>query len=120
MAGLVAADWRGGTRGGRSFAQVRSLRPGAGQAGRVGCAPRSAPGHRWETSLELSLPGDSAPPTPWALTPAAWAPPRRPLAPEVALSPPPPSSSPGGFRIWTGQEERLRTLPPETPPHWPR
>ncbi|XP_045020749.1 translation initiation factor IF-2-like [Bubalus bubalis] len=108
MAGLVAADRRGGTRGGRSFAQVRSLRRGAGQAGRVGCAPCPAPGHRWETSLERSLPGDSAPPTPRALTPAAWAPPRRPRAPRSRSPrprlPPPPAASGSGPGRRSGSE----------------
>lgn len=108
MAGLVASDRRGGTRGGRSFAQVRSLRRGAGQAGRVGCAPCPAPGHRWETSLERSLPGDSAPPTPRALTPAAWAPPRRPRAPRSRSPrprlPPPPAASGSGPGRRSGSE----------------
>lgn len=64
MAKLVAADGEARDAGGRSFAQVRSLRPGAVRPGRAVCAPCPAPGNRWETSRERSLPGDSAPPTP--------------------------------------------------------
>lgn len=64
MADLAAAKGEVRDAGGRSFAQVRNLPPGAVRRRRAVCLPCPAPGNRWETSRERSLPGDSAPPTP--------------------------------------------------------
>lgn len=119
MAGLVAADRKVRDAGdGRSFAQVRNLRAGAGPAGEG----------RLRT---LSCSGQPVGNFPSALPPRGLGAPDasgrflRPLRPLLAAcerlrsrSPHPRlPPSPGSFRIWTELEEQLQTLPLETPPH---
>lgn len=121
MAGLVAADGEArDAREGRSSVQVLNLRPEAGRTGKGDPRARSCSGQPVG-----NFPGARPP---WGLSaPDAsrrFLGPLRPLlaarqrlrsrSPHPRLPP-----FPGGFRIWTALQERLQTLPLETPPHSP-